>query len=79
MEAKKVSPDFCLRYCYAVSYEFPSDNSSVFSVLTIQQLQSSPLLPQNCSSQQCHSYWEENKYYRKTNIIGRHCDKFTLK
>ena len=48
MEAK-VSPDFCLRYCYTESYKFPSDNSSVFSLLTIRQLQSSPLLPQNCA------------------------------
>lgn len=50
METKKASPDFCLRYCYTESCKFPPDNSSVFILLTILQLQNSTFLPENCAT-----------------------------
>lgn len=64
--AAKASPDFCLKYCYTESYKFPSHNSSVLSLQTIRQLQSSPLLPLNCAPPSSATAIE-----RKTNITGK--------
>lgn len=50
METKKVSPNFCLRYCYTESCKFSPDDSYVFNLLTIWWLQNSTLLPENCAT-----------------------------